>query len=288
MNPRKPINLYISIGYVLQKIFIRGFSTSRNRRRGNKQIVNLSKNGQQQSCGRSGPPGVALAWLLLALCAPPGYGQGDPGYQSHQAIRDRVEQYVRTHPALQSFADVQVRAAALESRLTLARCSSVLEAFLPPGAKLPDNPTVGIRCNTGRSWTLYVPVQLDAYVDVPVTARPLSRGTILGSGDLQIARHGIKQLPAGYLVEIHQALGKQLSRSLVAGEVVTLNVIAAPRLVRRGQLVGLLAQGPGIDVRSSGKALSDGVEGDRVKVQNPSTKRVVEGVVLADGTVRVN
>ncbi len=250
--------------------------------------MNAGEHMQKHRRHRPHAPGVAAAWLLLALCAAPGYGQSDPAQQNHQAIRDRVEQYVRAHPALQSFADVQVRAAAIESRLTLARCSSVLEAFLPPGAKLPDNPTVGVRCNTGRSWTLYVPVQIDAYLDVPVTSRPLSRGTILGAGDVHIARHGIKQLPAGYLVDMQQALGKQLSRGLVAGEVVTLNVIAAPRLVRRGQSVGLLARGPGIDVRSSGKALTDGVEGDRVKVQNPSTKRVVEGVVLADGTVRVN
>ncbi len=250
--------------------------------------MNDGGNVQLHGRGRPPAPSVAVTWLLLMLCGAPGYGQSDPAYQSHEAIRDRAEAYVQTHPALQSFADVHVRAAAIESRLTLARCTSVLEAFLPPGAKLPDNPTVGIRCNTGRSWTLYVPVQLDAYLDVPVTARPLSRGTILGSGDLQIARHGIKQLPAGYLVELQQALGKQLSRSLVAGEVITLNVIAAPRLVRRGQLVSLLAQGPGIDVRSSGKALTDGVEGDRVKVQNPASKRVVEGLVLADGTVRVD
>ncbi len=250
--------------------------------------MNVGKNLQNHRRVQSPVSGFVMTWLLSMLCAAPGYGQSDPTYQNHQAIRDRVEAYVQTHPALQSFADVQVRAAAIESRLTLARCTSVLEAFLPPGAKLPDNPTVGIRCNTGRSWTLYVPVKLEAYLDVPVTVRPLSRGMILGSGDLQIARHEIKQLPAGYLVEIQQALGKQLSRSLVAGEVLTLNVIAAPRLVRRGQLVSLLAQGPGIDVRSSGKALTDGVEGDRVKVQNPATKRVVEGLVLADGTVRVD
>ena len=59
-------------------------------------------------------------------------------------------------------------------------------------------------------------------------------------------------------------------------------------LVRRGQRVTVLAQGRGIQVRTNGKALGDAAKGERVRVENTTSRRVVEGVAIADGVVRVN
>ena len=59
-------------------------------------------------------------------------------------------------------------------------------------------------------------------------------------------------------------------------------------LVRRGQIVTLVAGGGPVEIRTTGKALADGAAGERVRVRNERSNRIVEGVVAEDGTVRVN
>ncbi len=63
--------------------------------------------------------------------------------------------------------------------------------------------------------------------------------------------------------------------------------IAADKIVRRGQTVTLIASAGGIRVRAPGRALGDGAQDERVRVQNLSSLKVVEGVVENASSVRV-
>jgi flagella basal body P-ring formation protein FlgA len=58
-------------------------------------------------------------------------------------------------------------------------------------------------------------------------------------------------------------------------------------LVRRGQQVTLIAANSGVQIRAQGQALTEGAVDQRVRVQNVSSLKVVEGVVESDGAVRV-
>ena len=49
----------------------------------------------------------------------------------------------------------------------------------------------------------------------------------------------------------------------------------------------LVAGTKGLEVRMQGKAMGNGAEGDRLLVTNLSSGRRIEGVVLADGSVRI-
>jgi flagellar basal body P-ring formation protein FlgA len=49
----------------------------------------------------------------------------------------------------------------------------------------------------------------------------------------------------------------------------------------------LLAHAGGFEVRMVGTALGDGHESDRIKVQNQSSQRVVEGIVRSANEVEI-
>ena len=66
------------------------------------------------------------------------------------------------------------------------------------------------------------------------------------------------------------------------------NMLKQPIILRRGESVSLLARSPTFEVRMEGKALMDGAVGDRVKVRNLRSKRIVEGRITETGTVLVN
>ena len=58
-------------------------------------------------------------------------------------------------------------------------------------------------------------------------------------------------------------------------------------MIARGQRVWLLAESGSLTVRMSGTALETGAPGDRIRVQNNESKKVVQGLVGDDGFIRV-
>ena len=63
--------------------------------------------------------------------------------------------------------------------------------------------------------------------------------------------------------------------------------MAADLVVKRGQQVTLLASVGGLEVRAAGLAMNDAPAAGRVKVQNLSSNRIVEGVVETADVIRI-
>lgn len=184
-------------------------------------------------------------------------------------------------------ADITVTTGRLDPRLRLAACADGLEAFLPPGAGSGRGGTVGVRCNGPRPWVLYVPVTVRETREVVVLARPLGQDAVIGADDLALERRDVSRLAGGYFAADDLPVGQVLRRPLPAGAVVGPRQVAPRKLVRRGGQVILAARVQGLAVRMTGIALADAAAGDRIQVRNLSSKRVVEGVVGADGSVEV-
>ena len=175
----------------------------------------------------------------------------------------------------------------LDGRLHLARCDTELTAFAPPGARSVGNTTVGVRCNGTRPWSLYVPVRIRILGDAVVAVRPLAVGAVLTAQDVRVAQVDLGSAYASALSDPQRAVGKVLRRPLLTDAVVTADSLDEPRLVRRDEQVTLLAEGTGIEVRMMGQALADGSSGELIRVRNLLSKRVVEGIVVSAGLVRV-
>jgi flagella basal body P-ring formation protein FlgA len=65
-------------------------------------------------------------------------------------------------------------------------------------------------------------------------------------------------------------------------------MIDAQRLVKRGAEVTIVADTGNIEVRMRGKALGEGGRGDRIKVKNVRSGRVVTATVMARGVVQIS
>ena len=208
--------------------------------------------------------------------------------QSPQSIKQAVKSYLLEQPQIQRLDDVTVSAGPLDRRLKLNQCSDPLQLFLPPGGKLVGKSTVGVRCTGYKPWTLYVPVNIIAYAQVATANYPLQRGAMLTKNDFTMVKQPLHQLPPGYMDNIEELPGKQLTRTVTAGKTLTRNMLKSPTLVKRGQQVTLIAKNSNFEVRVNGKALSNGAEGDRIRVQNLSSKKVVEGTINAQGAVLVD
>ena len=211
-------------------------------------------------------------------------------YQPHAEILGAVEEFIlaEARNAHDPLFAVSIRTRDLDPRLRLRRCEEGLEAFLAPSSRLAGNTTVGVRCHGPVRWSLYIPIEIVVRGEVVVLAQGLPRGTVLNEQHLRMEERDLGSLTTGYLLQISDAERAVLRRAVQAGGVLTPQMLEPARLVQRGQTVLVMAQGQGVAVRIEGEALSHGALGERIRVRNLRSQQVIEGVVMADGTVSVS
>ena len=224
-------------------------------------------------------PGLAL----LAALAAGGPCAAAPGTTDPQQIRAVAERFIQGFGTPQ--ATVQATAGPLDARLALAGCAGELTPFLPPGASVKPRTTVGVRCPDTGGWSIYVPVTVESEAKLAVARRALARGEMPSPNDLESVSRKVPGLAAQFLAQPADTGGRRLRRPVAAGAAIPIDALAAPVLVERGQQVTLLAAGAGIAVRANAVALDGGGFGDRVRVRNAVSGRIIEGSVQADGTV---
>lgn len=227
---------------------------------------------------------VTVLFLFVLVPARPAPADA---VQDLAAVRETVRAFVLGGSA-PGTGTRTVRVGRLDPRLRLHPCPVPLQAFYPPGARRQGSTTVGVRCPGSRPWTLYVPVRIIVEARLLVAARSLPRGTILRPGDLSLTRQDISAAPFGYLTDPARAVGKRLKHPLPAGAVVTETVLENRPLVKRGQRVTLVAETAGLSVRMAGTALMDGGVGERIRVRNIRSRRIIEGTVVEQGLVRIH
>lgn len=176
----------------------------------------------------------------------------------------------------------------IDNRLRLPACAQALTAFSTNIGPLQSNTTIGVHCEDERKWTLYIPVSIKIFERVMVLSKPLARGAHITPSDVIYAEQDIQNLKRGYITDANQLQGMLLKRSLPAGSPLNNEVLAHPQLVKRGQRVTLLAKNESLSIRITGDALSSGAIGDMVRVRNLASKRIIEGVVVAAGTVEIS
>jgi flagella basal body P-ring formation protein FlgA len=224
-----------------------------------------------------------LPILPLMLCSLAAYAQGQD-FESPERIRAAARDFVQQ----QTGAGVQIQVSALDARLRLPACEQAPQAFMPPGIAARGALTVGVRCDAPVAWTLYVPVRISDLRKVLVLTRSLGRGQAITADALELQERDAASLPYGFVTDPAQVLGQTLRRPLAPGSVLAPDALETARIIHRGQSVTLIGQAGGIEVRMRGTAMADGGAGDRLQVQNTSSKRTVEGVVRSADTVEVS
>lgn len=175
----------------------------------------------------------------------------------------------------------------LDSRLRLAACRDGLEPFLPPGARRGASTTVGVRCRGPVAWKVFLTARVRIEAQLVTAVRALPRGTVLRAEDLRVEQRDTALAPSGAIGDPALAIGKRLRQPLLAGRPVTRSMLDILPVIRRGQRVTLLARTGTLTVRMEGQALSDGRPGERIRVRNNSSQRIIEGVVVDSGLVMV-
>jgi flagella basal body P-ring formation protein FlgA len=223
---------------------------------------------------------------LLALLARPVLA-ADEAIQDPESIRETARQFAAGMAAAERGA-TRVEVAPLDRRLRLPQCDKPLTAFLSPGSRNAARQSIGVRCEGGSPWSLYVSATIERPGQVVVTARPVPRGQVITEDDVLLAERDLGTLHRGYLTDLSQAVGQRAERDLGADEAVVPGNVGKLAVIKRGAEVTIMAADELLDVRVSGVALASGGIGERIRVRNASSKRELDAVVVGEGLVQVS
>jgi len=116
------------------------------------------------------------------------------------------------------------------------------------------------------------PTRLPVEAEITGTARAVSvvrtieRGSLLTEADLQLQTVTLQRSQA-IVLDPQQLIGRETTRTLNAGQVVTNDMVRTVRLVKRGEEIQVFSIGAGLQISEPGKALSDGSQGDTIQVE---------------------
>jgi len=221
-------------------------------------------------------------WFLLTIVTSTALA----GVQSMEEVQKAISSYLVSNLQRQ-YRDFDVRVASLDSRLQLPECSNALSVTTMRDKMPVGDLALRVRCQGEHPWTIYARAHVSLFKRVLVANRPLTKGTRLTSGVVALKRRDIATLRQGYIETPELVVGRYLKRSIPAGHVLTPALLAAAKVIRKGEAVVIRAQARGLDVRMGGHALMDGEQGQRIRVINDRSRRVVEAIVHGPGEVHV-
>ncbi len=129
---------------------------------------------------------------------------------------------------------------------------------------------------------------VDVFDSVVCISRNLKRGEIIQEDDLYLSRKNISRLPSTILTEKGKAIGLMVKHQIRAETPLKEWMLVRAPIVKRGDVVTILAESGGLRVSVPGKILEKGYKGQLVRVQNTMSRKKIYAKVINDATVMVD
>lgn len=178
-----------------------------------------------------------------------------------------------------------VRVVSLDALAQVAPCRRT-EPFMPTGGRLWGRSAIGLRCTDGATWSVMVPVVVTAWGRAVVAAAPMPAGTVVSTQDLREGEIELTREGMGVARDAQALVGRTLTRAVMPGQAVRVDMVRATPVVQAGDPVRLRIAGTGFVVMSSGQAMNTASDGQTVRVRTELGK-VLTGVAREGRQVEV-
>ena len=225
-----------------------------------------------------------LSFEALALPAASSDAVKPPIDLAAHGIEQRVQQMVLEGLGPTSAGQgsrVEVQFGALDSRLRLTPCNQV-QLYMPPGSGLWGRIRIGLRCTQGeKAWNVFLPVTVKVMTSALVASASLPAGHTLTDADVVRAEVDLAADASPAVQGLDGAVGRVLSRALVPGQSLRQVHLKARQWFAVGDMVTVVAAGPGYRAVSQGEAMTPGVEGQVARVRMDGGRTLI-GTPVAD------
>jgi flagellar basal body P-ring formation protein FlgA len=132
-----------------------------------------------------------------------------------------------------------------------------------------------------------VSAYIEVWQDVVLAAKPLGRNQPITMADLRMETMNIARVPANAIFCMDQVVGQRANRPIAINSVLRSDQVVLPPVVRRGDVVQLLAESAMLRITTQAIAQENGGVGETIRVINVRSKKNVHAQVVDAQTVRV-
>ncbi len=122
---------------------------------------------------------------------------------------------------------------------------------------------------------------------VPVLMSNLQAGDIISEADINMVEISQKDIQHNMITKKENMIGLTPRRAAYAGKYLPQGSLIKPQLVKRGESVSITFREGPLVLSAKGKALSSGAIGDRVRVSNANSSRIVDAEITGSNQVVV-
>jgi len=122
---------------------------------------------------------------------------------------------------------------------------------------------------------------------IPVLKNRVAANQKIERADIEWMRVPSGRYGAGYIDRIEDLIGLAPRRAMAAGAPIRSADISKPAAIAKNSLVTMVAQGPGMTITTTGRAMETGSVGDVIAVMNVQSKKTVQATVIAANQVQV-
>jgi len=133
-----------------------------------------------------------------------------------------------------------------------------------------------------------VRVRMEVGMDVVISAKFLSRDTIIDVDDVKLVRKWFDQTPTNVLMQIEDVVGRQASGDIRQNMEIKRNMLKSVKTIKRGRMVKMIVENGPLTIVTVGLSEEDGSRGDFIRVKNISSNKIVYAKVIDGSSVRVD
>ena len=233
---------------------------------------------------------IARRWLLALLlaCAAPVPADGSAQQLSKETVEPAIRRHVLQYGPWKA-ENIELRLLSFQA-LTLptgAVSLRVLQPAVVAGAGT-QNFYLAATIDGKEEARFWVRAEIRAFEQVVVASTPLGRQDLVSANDVRLERREIVTRANRPFIRLEDVIGKQPTRSIEANEILTPSALDRPTLMKRGSAITLVFETSAMRIETAGVAEEGGKSGDMIQVKNPSSGKILRGVVLDGRNVRLN
>jgi flagella basal body P-ring formation protein FlgA len=134
----------------------------------------------------------------------------------------------------------------------------------------------------------WVTAEIEVSEEVVVSNRPLKRYDVIAQEDVRLEKMNLADLSPHVITDPREVIGKRTKRVVEPGTPLKLTFLEMPPLVKRGDLVTIVAESEVLKITTQGVVTESGCKGDMVRVINTSSRKELYATVRDSRTVAID
>jgi flagella basal body P-ring formation protein FlgA len=134
---------------------------------------------------------------------------------------------------------------------------------------------------------LWISARIDVSKEVVLCSRPMERHYVITKDDVRLEKMSLAGLPHDVITDPLEVIGKRTKRVIDAGSIFRYNFLEVLPLVKRGDMVTIVAESEVVKITTQGVVTEKGCKGEMVRVINTGSRKEIFARVRDARTVEV-